>query len=327
LAVPHGDRGRAITTPVGYDQVVAAAQRLRGIAHRTPLAFSRTLDARCGANVFLKCENFQRMGAFKFRGAYNLLSSLEASQREAGVVAFSSGNHAQGVALAARLLGIPATIVMPSDAPEVKLEATREYGAEIVLYERERSHREEIAASIAAERRATVVPPFDDPRIVAGAGTAALELLEDADGIEAIVVPVGGGGLMGGTALAAHGINRAIEIYGVEPAAGDDFAQSLACGERVTIAVPRTIADGLRTTSPGVLTFAIAREHTRAIVTVSDDELREAMRFAFERLKLVIEPSAAAPIAALLHHRIAGLEGKRVGAIVSGGNVSYRPMA
>jgi threo-3-hydroxy-L-aspartate ammonia-lyase len=277
--------------------------------------------------VFLKCENFQRMGAFKFRGAYNLLSSLDAAQAKAGVVAFSSGNHAQGVALAARLRNVPATIVMPSDAPAVKLEATREYGAEIVLYERERSHREEIAASIAAERGATVVPPYDDARIVAGAGTAALEMLQDIDGVDAIVVPVGGGGLMGGTALAAHGTDTRIEIYGVEPVTGNDFAQSLACGERVTIAVPRTIADGLQTTSPGVLTFAIAREHTRAIVTVGDDELREAMRFTFERLKLVIEPSAAAPIAALLHRRITGLEGKRVGVIVSGGNVPYRPIA
>jgi threo-3-hydroxy-L-aspartate ammonia-lyase len=326
LAVQDGDGERAVAAPVDYAEVLAAAQRLRGVAHRTPVVASRTLDSRCGAAILLKCENFQRMGAFKFRGAYNFLSSLNASERQAGVVAFSSGNHAQGVALAARLLGISATIVMPSDAPRVKLEATREYGAEVVLYERERSHREEIAASIAAERGATVVPPFDDARIIAGAGTAALELLEDGDAVDAIVVPVGGGGLMGGTALAAHGTDPAIEIYGVEPAAGDDFAQSLARGERVTISVPRTIADGLQTTSPGMLTFAIAREHTRAIVTVSDDELREAMRFVFERLKLVVEPSAAAPIAALLHRRITGLEGKRVGAIVSGGNVPYRPM-
>jgi threonine dehydratase len=261
------------------------------------------------------------MGAFKFRGAYNLLSSLTPAQRKAGVVAYSSGNHAQGVALAARLLDVPATIVMPADAPAVKLEATREYGAEIVLYERERSHREEIAGGIAAERGATIVPPFDDVRIVAGAGTAALELLQDVEGLDAIAVPVGGGGLMGGSALAAHGIDPAIDIYGVEPAAGDDFAQSLARGERVKIGVPQTIADGLQTTSPGEITFAIAQRHTRAIVTVTDDELREAVRFAFERLKLVIEPSGAAALAALMHRRIGGLQGKRVGAIVSGGNV------
>jgi len=238
-----------------------------------------------------------------------------------GVVAFSSGNHAQGVALAARLLGVPATIVMPTDAPAVKLAATREYGAEIVHYERERSHREEIAQAVADERGATLVPPFDDPRIVAGAGTAALELLEEAGDLDAIVVPVGGGGLMGGTAIAAHGIDRDIALYGVEPKAGDDFAQSLARGERVTIPVPKTIADGLQTTAPGELTFAIAREHVRAVVTVSDGELCDAMRFAFERMKLVIEPSGAAALAALLHQRIPELSGKRVGAIVSGGNI------
>ncbi|HTU82130.1 MAG TPA: pyridoxal-phosphate dependent enzyme [Candidatus Acidoferrales bacterium] len=304
-----------------FEDVRAAAERLRGVAHRTPVVRSRTLDQRCAATVALKCENLQRMGAFKFRGAYNFLSTLPETARSAGVVAFSSGNHAQGVALAARLLGIPATIVMPSDAPAVKLDATRGYGAEVVLYERERSHREEIARRIAGERGATVVPPFDDPRIAAGAGTAALELLEDAGPLDAIVVPVGGGGLMAGTAVAAHGIDPSIEIYGVEPEAGDDFAQSLARGERVTIGVPKTIADGLQTTSPGEVTFPIARRHVGGVVTVTDDELREAVRFAFERLKLVIEPSGAAAIAALLRHRIPALIGKRVGAIVSGGNV------
>ncbi len=279
------------------------------------------MNLRCNAQVFVKCENLQRMGAFKFRGAYNFLTSLSDEERTRGVVAFSSGNHAQGVALAARLLGVPATIVMPFDAPAVKLAATREYGAEVVHYERERSHREEIARAVAAERGATVVPPFDDARIVAGAGTAALELLEDVDSLDAIVVPVGGGGLMGGTAIAAHAVDPSIALYGVEPEAGDDFAQSLARGERVSIPVPKTIADGLQTTGPGELTFAIAREHTRAIVTVTDDQLREAMRFAFERMKLVIEPSGAAAVAALLHGRIPGIAGKRVGAIVSGGNI------
>ncbi|HEY1976260.1 MAG TPA: pyridoxal-phosphate dependent enzyme [Candidatus Baltobacteraceae bacterium] len=327
MALPHGAGTDLTPLPVGFSDVQAAAERLRGVAHHTPAVRSRTLDERCGAKVYLKCENVQRMGAFKFRGAYNLLSSLSPEQRRAGVVAFSSGNHAQGVALAARLLSIPATIVMPTDAPSVKLDATRGYGAEVVLYERERSHREEIAAAIAAERGATIVPPFDDPRIVAGAGTAALELLADAGALDAIVTPVGGGGLMGGTALAAHGIDPAIEIYGVEPEAGDDFAQSLARSERVTIGVPKTIADGLQTTSPGELTFEIARRHACAIVTVSDDELREAVRFAFARLKLVVEPSGAAAIAALLHHRIAGLDGKRVGAVISGGNVDGKHFA
>ena len=300
--------------------VRAAANLLDGVAHRTPTVRSRTLDERSGASVFVKCENLQRMGAFKFRGAYNFLATIPLDRRANGVVAFSSGNHAQGVALAARLLGIPATIVMPSDAPEVKLAATREYGAEVVLYERERSHREEIAAGIAAERGATVVPPFDDPRIVAGAGTAALELLQEAGPLDAIVVPVGGGGLMGGTAIAAHGVDAKIEIYGVEPQTGDDFAQSLTCGELVKIAVPKTIADGLQTTSPSELTFGIAREHGCRVVTVSDAELNEAVAFAFERMKLVVEPSGAAAIAALMHHRIPNAAGKRIGIIISGGN-------
>lgn len=285
------------------------------------MASSQTLDRRCGARIFVKCENFQRMGAFKFRGAYNFLASLSDGERRRGVVAFSSGNHAQGVALAARLLDVPATIVMPFDAPAVKLAATREYGAEVVQYERTRSHREEIAQALAAERGATVVPPFDDARIVAGAGTAALELLDEVSPLDAIVVPVGGGGLISGTAIAAHGRDGTTEIYGVEPRAGDDFAQSLARGERVSIAVPSTIADGLQTTSPGAITFGIAREHVRAIVTVTDEELREAMRFVFERMKLVTEPSGVAALAALLHGRIPGIDGKRVGAIVSGGNI------
>ncbi len=261
------------------------------------------------------------MGAFKFRGAYNFLSLLSAAQRERGVVAYSSGNHAQGVALAARLLSATATIVMPTDAPEVKVAATRGYGAEIVFYERERSHREEIAQAVATERGATLVPPFDDPRIVAGAATATLELLEDTGTLDAIVVPVGGGGLLSGTAIAAHARERSIAIYGVEPLAGDDFAQSLRSNRRVTIPVPKTIADGLQTTSPSELTLGIAREHVTEIVTVSDAELCEAMRFAFERMKLVIEPSGAAALAALLQRRIGGFSGKRVGAILSGGNI------
>ena len=271
--------------------------------------------------LFVKCENLQRMGAFKFRGAYNFIASLSPAERARGVVAFSSGNHAQGVALAARLVDVSATIVMPRDAPAVKLAATREYGAQIVYYERTRANREEIARGIAGERGATLVPPFDDARIVAGAGTAALELLEDAGRLDAIVVPVGGGGLIAGTAIAAHAVDPATLLYGVEPQAGADFAQSLARGERVTIAVPQTIADGLQTTSPGELTFAIAREHVRAVVTVSDEELREAMRFAFERMKLVLEPSGAAALAALLNGRITGVAGKRVGVILSGGNI------
>jgi threonine dehydratase len=301
--------------------VRAAAERIAGVAHRTPVMRSRNLDQRCGCTVFVKCENFQRMGAFKFRGAYNMLAQLDAAQRKAGVVAYSSGNHAQGVALAAQLLGIPATIVMPSDAPAVKLEATRGYGAEVVLYERERSHREEIALGLARERGATLVPPFDHPHIVAGAGTVALELIEDAGHLDAIVVPLGGGGLMGGTAVAAHGIDPDIAIFGVEPEAGNDFVQSLAAGEQRTIPVPATIADGLQTTRPGDLTFALAREHGAKAVTVSDDELRATVRFVYERMKLVAEPSGVAALAALMHGRLPELASKRVGVIISGGNV------
>ncbi len=312
-----------LTKQLAFGDIKNAAQRLAGIAHRTPVLHSSTLDGRANATLFLKCENLQRIGAFKFRGAYNFLASLPEEVRERGVVAFSSGNHAQGVALAARLFGVPATIVMPTDAPVLKLEATLGYGAEVVPYERATSHREEIAANLSSERGATLVPPFDDERIVAGAGTAALELLEAIDGLDAIVVPVGGGGLMSGTAIAAHGMNSKIAIYGVEPAAGDDFAQSLRAGRRVTIPVPKTIADGLQTTAPGELTFAIAREHVSGIVTVSDDELCDAMRFAFERMKIVIEPSGAAPLAALLQHRIPALQGKRVG--VDRQRREYRP--
>jgi threonine dehydratase len=309
------------------DDVRAAARRLDGVAHRTPVAHSQTLDARCGATVFVKCENLQRVGAFKFRGAYNFLACLPPEQRARGVVAFSSGNHAQGVALAARLFGVSATIVMPTDAPSVKLEAVRGYGAEIVPYERATANRDEIAARIAAERGATIMPPFDDERIAAGAGTAALELLEEIENLDAIVVPVGGGGLISGTALIAHDVDPKIAIYGVEPEAGNDFAQSLRAGKRVTIPVPQTVADGLQTTAPGEVTFPIASEHVAAIVTVGDGELGDAMRFAFERMKLVIEPSGAAPIAALLQRRVPEVEGKRVGVIVSGGNVDARRYA
>lgn len=321
MALPHGGATIASSASVSYDDVLAAAQRLRGVAHQTPVLRSQTLDRLCGASVFVKCENLQRVGAFKFRGAYNFLASLSDAERSRGVVAFSSGNHAQGVALAARLFGVPATIVMPTDAPAAKLAATRDYGAEIVTYERENLDRESIAERIARERGATVIPPFDDARIVAGAGTAALELLEEVEGLEAIVVPLGGGGLMSGTALAAHGVDPKIAIYGVEPDAGNDFAQSLEQGRRVAVPLPQTIADGLQTTSPGEITFAVAREHVRAVATVSDDELRAAMRMLFERMKIVVEPSGGAALAALLARRIPELTGRRVGAIISGGNV------
>jgi threonine dehydratase len=305
---------------VSFDDVVTAAGRIKGVAHRTPTLTSRTLDARVGARVFLKCENLQRMGAFKFRGAYNRLAQLDAEQRARGVVAYSSGNHAQGVALAAQLLGIPATIVMPKDAPESKLAATRGYGAEVVLYERSEENRAVIAQAICDERGATLVPPYDDACIVAGAGTAALELLQDAGNLDAIVVPVGGGGLFSGSALAAHGIDPGIAVWGVEPEAGDDVKRSFESGSRVLIDVPKTIADGLQTQSPGDITFAIIREHAAGVVTVTDEQMIEAMRFLFERLKIVAEPSGAAAVAALLAAKI-DVSGKRVGAVISGGNV------
>ena len=306
--------------PVSYQDVLDAARRIDGVAHRTPVITSRTLDEKTGAKCFVKCENLQRMGAFKFRGAYNRLVQLNEQERKRGVVAYSSGNHAQGVALAAQLLEIPATIVMPRDAPESKLAATRGYGAEVVLYERSEENRAVIAQRICDERGATIVPPYDDERIVAGAGTAAMELLEEARKLDVIVAPVGGGGLFSGTCLAAHGKDASIECWGVEPEAGDDVKQSLERGERVLIGVPKTIADGLQTQSPGEVTFAVLQQHARGVVTVSDEELIDAMRFAFERFKLVIEPSGGAALAAVLQAKI-DVEGYRVGIILSGGNV------
>jgi len=306
--------------PLSFADVVDAADRILGVAHHTPTMTSHTFNERTGAQLFFKCENLQRMGAFKFRGAYNRLAQLSDDEKRRGVVAYSSGNHAQGVALAAQLLGVPATIVMPRDAPESKLAATRGYGAEIVLYERSEENRAVIAQGIASERGATIVPPYDDTRIAAGAGTAALELLHDAGPLDAIVTPCGGGGLLSGCAIAAHGIDADIELYGVEPQAGNDVQQSFRGGERVTIAVPQTIADGLQTQSPGEVTFPIIREHVRDVVTVSDEEIVDAMRLFFERMKLVVEPSGAAAFAAVLNERMP-IRGKRIGIVVSGGNV------
>ena len=315
-----------IAPAVGFEDVVAAAKRLAGVANRTPVVTSRTLDARTGAKVYLKAENFQRMGAFKFRGAYNRLAQLIPAERERGVVAYSSGNHAQGVALAAKLLGVNATIVMPSDAPRAKLEATRGYGAEIVSYDRMREDRVAIATRIAEERGATIVPPFDDPRIIAGQGTAGLELFEETGPLDVLIVPTGGGGLLSGCTLAAMRLSPGIEVWAVEPQAGDDWKQSWERGERVTIPVPKTIADGLQTTSPGALTFPIFRAHGAGVITVSDEEIRAAMRFAFERLKIVIEPSGATSLAAVLFAKVP-VRDRRAGAIISGGNVDASTFA
>ncbi|MDW8214695.1 MAG: threonine/serine dehydratase [Roseiflexaceae bacterium] len=305
---------------ISFADVLAARDRLRGIAHLTPVATSRTLNALTGRAVFLKCENLQRGGAFKFRGAYNMISRLPDEARRRGVVAYSSGNHAQGVALAARLLDTPAVICMPSDAPAVKVEATRGYGAEIVFYDRMRDDRAALAQHIAEERGATLVPPYDHPHIVAGQGTAALELLEQVEGIDTLVVPVGGGGLISGCAVAAHGVNPAIQVIGVEPEDADDMRRSLLAGERITIPPPATIADGLRVTTPGALTFPIVQRHVAQIVTVSDDEIREAIRFVMLRMKLVVEPSGAAGVAAALAGRLPD-SAQRVGIIVCGGNI------
>jgi threonine dehydratase len=310
----------AATFAATFADVRSAAERLRGVAHRTPVLTSRTLDALTGSTAFLKCENLQRMGAFKFRGAYNRIAQLDAAERRGGVVAYSSGNHAQGVALAARLRNVAATIVMPADAPFAKLAATRGYGAEIVTYERATMDRVAIAQGIARERGGTIVPPYDDPAIIAGAGTVALELIEDTGALDALLVPLGGGGLLAGCALAATALAAGIAVYGVEPAAGDDWRQSWERGEIVSIPVPQTIADGQQTQSPGNLTWPIARSLCAGIVTVSDDEIRAAMKFAFERLKLVIEPSGACALAALLCAR-ADVRAKRVGVTISGGNV------
>jgi threo-3-hydroxy-L-aspartate ammonia-lyase len=305
---------------VTFGDVRAAAERLRGVAHRTPVVTSSTLDERSGARVFLKAENLQRIGAFKFRGAYNAIAQLGAEQKRGGVVAFSSGNHAQGVALAAKLLGVPATIVMPTDAPAAKLAATRGYGAEIVTYDRHRMNRAELAASIAAERGATLVPPYDDPGIIAGQGTAVLELIEDAGALDVLLVPLGGGGLLAGSALAAAELSPGVRVFGVEPEAGDDWVRSWRANRIVSIPVPKTIADGQQTQAPGELTWPIVRALAAGVVTVSDDEIRAAMRFAFERLKLVVEPSGATALAALLFEKV-DVRGTRAGVVLSGGNV------
>ncbi|HLX33225.1 MAG TPA: pyridoxal-phosphate dependent enzyme [Gaiellaceae bacterium] len=299
--------------------VEAAAERLRGVAHRTPVFTSHTLDDRTGASVHVKAECFQRGGAFKFRGAYNKISSLEEDALRRGVLAYSSGNHAQAVALAAALLGSRATIVMPEDAPAAKLEATRGYGAEVVPYDRWTGNREEIGASLAAERGLELVKPYDDPLVMAGQGTAALELLEDQPGLDLLLAPISGGGLIAGCSTAARALRPGIHVVGVEPEAGDDTRRSLAACERIRIDVPRTIADGLQATEPGELTFEVNRRRVDEIVTVSDEEIIAAMAFLYDRMKLVAEPSGAVGVAALLSGKL-DAHGRSAGVILSGGN-------
>jgi threo-3-hydroxy-L-aspartate ammonia-lyase len=312
--------------PVTLDDVRDAAAQIKGVAHRTPVLRSRTLDALVGAEVFLKCENFQRVGAFKFRGAYNAASRLAPEQLSKGIAAYSSGNHAQAVALAARELGTTAVILMPEDTPRSKMEATAGYGAEIITYDRYTGDRVAIGEALAADRGLALIPPYEHPHVIAGQGTAALELIEEVGDLDALVVPVGGGGLIAGSATAAKGLTPGIRVIGIEPEAGDDTKRSLEAGRRVSIPVPRTIADGQAADIPGELTFSINRLLVDEIALVTDDQIREAMRLAFERLKIVIEPSGATPLAALLAGRVTPVP-PRIGVIVSGGNVDARRFA
>ncbi|MEV4639783.1 pyridoxal-phosphate dependent enzyme [Actinoplanes sp. NPDC049548] len=296
-----------------------AAERLDGVAHRTPVLRSRTLDALVGAEVFLKCENFQRIGAFKFRGAYNACSRLSAEQLGRGIAAYSSGNHAQAVALSARELGSKAVILMPEDTPPSKRAAAEGYGAEVVTYDRYSGDRVALGAALAAERGLTLIPPYEHPHVMAGQGTAALELIEEVGELDALLVPVGGGGLMAGSATAAKALLPRIRMIGVEPVGGDDTRRSLAAGVRVSVPVPKTIADGQAAPTPGELTFAVNRRLVDEIALVSDDDIRDAMRYAFDRMRIVVEPSGATGIAALLAGRVTA--GGRVGVIISGGNI------
>jgi threonine dehydratase len=305
---------------IDLDDVRRAAERLEGAAHRTPVIASRQLDGRTGATVSLKPENLQRAGAFKFRGAYSTVASLSVEERSRGVVTASSGNHAQALALSAALHGIPATILMPEDAPASKTAATEGYGARIVRFDRYSADREALLAEWSEREGLTVVHPYDDERIMAGQGTATLELIEDGGALDLLLVPVGGGGLIAGAATAAAALCPGCTVIGVEPESGDDTARSLAAGERVVVPVGRTIADGQQLDTPGERTFAVVRERVSAVVTVSDAEIVAAMRFAFERLKLVLEPSGASALAALMSGRVES-RGRRTGVILSGGNI------
>jgi threo-3-hydroxy-L-aspartate ammonia-lyase len=303
-----------------FADIQAAATRLLGVAHRTPVLTSRTLDAMLGCSVFMKAENLQRMGAFKFRGGYNAVNALSNAQRARGVVAFSSGNHAQAVALAAQLHGCRATIVMPHDTPSLKLAATRGYGAEVVLYDRYKEDRAAIATALVQERDATLIPPFDHLPVMAGQGTAALELIEDTGPLDALIVCAGGGGFLSGCAVAAKHLLPKIEVFGAEPLRGNDMQQSLRAGRIVSIDVPRTICDGQQTQAIGQHPFEVIQALVSGVLTATDPQVVDAMRFVFERMKLVLEPSGACALAALMHHR-AQFKGQRVGLTLSGGNI------
>jgi threonine dehydratase len=307
---------------ISLDDVRAAARRIDGVAHRTPVLTSRALDGATGATVLLKAENLQRAGAFKFRGAYNAIASLGEAERARGVATVSSGNHAQALALAARLHGTRAVILMPEDSPPGKLAATEGHGAEVIRFDRYAGDREALLAALVAERGLVPVHPYDDERVMAGQGTVALELIEDAGPLDVLLVCVGGGGLISGCATAAKALLHGVRVLGVEPEAGDDVRRSLAAGERVRIPVPRTIADGQQLPEPGERTFEVIRERVDGVAVTSDDEIVAAMRFLFERMKTVAEPSGACALAALLAGRVDDVRGLRVGVTISGGNVS-----
>jgi threonine dehydratase len=308
---------------ITFEDIRQATERLSGVAHRTPVFTSRTLNEICRNEVFLKCENFQRMGAFKFRGAYNALSQVNPEQKRKGVITFSSGNHAQAVALSGKLLGISTVIIMPKDVPRVKLEATRGYGAEVILYDPDEAEREALAKHLMEERGLTLILPFDHPHIIAGQGTAAKELFEEVGELDYLFTPCGGGGLLSGSLLSAQALSPRCRVYGVEPEAGDDGVRSFETGTLQTVRNPQTIADGARTPSLGVLTFAIIKELAGGMLTASDDELVRTMRFLWERLKLIVEPTGVLGLAPLFHRRL-DIEGKRVGVILSGGNVDLQ---
>jgi threonine dehydratase len=309
-----------------FADVARAAERIAGIAHRTPVLTSRTADARTGAKLFFKAENLQRGGAFKFRGAYNAISALPEAVRARGVLSFSSGNHAQAIALASQLLGIPATIVMPGDAPAAKIAATRGYGAEVVLYDRYTQDREALGRELAEPKGMTLIPPFNHPDVIAGQGTLAQELIEEAGPLDVLVACLGGGGQLAGCALAAAALSPGCRVIGVEPEAGNDGQQSFRTGRIVTIPVPRTIADGAQSTALGDLTFAIIQREVADILTVSDPQLVETMRFFAERMKLLVEPTGCLAAAAVLHGLV-DVKDKRVGVVISGGNVDLATFA
>ena len=308
-----------LTLPT-YDDVRAAAERLRGNAHRTPVMSSRTINRETGAELFFKCENLQRMGAFKFRGAFNALSKFDEGQRRAGVVTYSSGNHAQAIALSASLLGIPATIVMPNDAPAAKMAATRGYGGKVVIYDRYTEDREQIGRALAEKEGLTLIPPYDHPDVIAGQGTAAKELFEEVGELDALFVSLGGGGLLSGSALSTRALSPRCTLYGVEPEAGNDGQRSFRTGQIVNIDTPKTIADGAQTQHLGAYTFEIIKREVNDILTVTDAQLVDGMRFFAERMKLVVEPTGCLGIAAARAMKDS-LKGKRVGVIISGGNV------